>query len=169
MQELMKFNEHANGPFGQYPLEETFWRSDFQYRGSPHVHMMGWCKGAPIYESIVENSDDEDDEDVQKNEYSTNYNKCVVFIDKYITCERPSKGLVRDDDLSNTNDEEEDDQNEDETQDQQEEFEKDEIRKKYAKIEFQLHSHKDNCKYTKNSEELCKYGFPWPILEETNT
>lgn len=54
-----RFNElkktwKVNGPFGGYEMHHFFHRIEFQHRGSPHVHMIIWLKGAPVY-----NPDDE--------------------------------------------------------------------------------------------------------------
>ena len=60
--------------FCDHPLEDSFMRVEFQHRGSPHLHIFLWLKGAPKY--------DHDD--------ST---PCIPFIDKYITTERSDLSL----------------------------------------------------------------------------
>ncbi|KAL1268546.1 hypothetical protein QQF64_033909 [Cirrhinus molitorella] len=51
-------------------VEDYFYRVKFQARGSPHIHLMAWIKGAPEFE---------------------NQSDQVVcdFIDRYITCQLP--------------------------------------------------------------------------------
>ena len=48
---MMAYLQANNGPFKDNPIKDYFWRVDFQYRGSPHVHMMVWLEGAPLYET----------------------------------------------------------------------------------------------------------------------
>jgi hypothetical protein len=48
---MMAYLQAANGPFKDNPVQDFFWRVDFQYRGSPHVHMMVWLRDAPQYET----------------------------------------------------------------------------------------------------------------------
>lgn len=38
------------GPFGQYTINHMYYRIEFQHRGSPHVHMLLWLEGAPIFD-----------------------------------------------------------------------------------------------------------------------
>ena len=55
-----------------HPLGEVvdhFFRIEFQHRGSPHVHMIVWCKDAPKYEAGKEDQQDVYD-----------------YIDRYISC-----------------------------------------------------------------------------------
>ena len=54
-------------PLGE--IEDWFYRVEYQQRGSPHVHMLIWLKGAPVYGC-------DDDNDV------------TSFIDKIITCKK---------------------------------------------------------------------------------
>lgn len=44
-------------------------------RGSPHEHMFLWLEDAPVYDSSIPDSGQ----------------KCIEFIDKYITCESMMK------------------------------------------------------------------------------
>ncbi|XP_026111835.1 uncharacterized protein LOC113089574 [Carassius auratus] len=55
-------------PIGE--VEDYFYRVEFQARGSPHIHLLAWVKGAPEFE---------------------NQSDQVVcdFIDRYITCQLP--------------------------------------------------------------------------------
>ncbi|KAG5666197.1 hypothetical protein PVAND_017659 [Polypedilum vanderplanki] len=39
----------TGGPFGTYRIIHYFYRIEFQHRGSPHVHMVIWLEGAPIF------------------------------------------------------------------------------------------------------------------------
>ena len=56
-------------PLGE--IEDWFYRVEYQQRGSPHVHMLIWLKGAPVYGC-------DDDNDV------------TSFIDNIITCKKPN-------------------------------------------------------------------------------
>ena len=58
-------------PLGE--IEDWFYRVEYQQRGSPHVHMLIWLKGAPVYRC-------DDDNDI------------TSFIDKIITCVKPNNG-----------------------------------------------------------------------------
>ena len=49
---LRNFIFHVNGPFVEHPVVDKVWRTDFQDRGSPHCHMMAWCKDAPLFEAM---------------------------------------------------------------------------------------------------------------------
>ncbi len=60
-------------PIGQ--VEDYYYRTEFQQRGWPHIHMIVWVKDAPIFDM------DSDDAIVQ-------------FIDKYVTCELPPEDDV---------------------------------------------------------------------------
>ncbi|RXN32331.1 replicase helicase endonuclease [Labeo rohita] len=55
-------------PIGE--VEDYFYRVEFQARGSPHIHLLAWVKGAPEFEN---QSDQE----------------MCDFIDRYITCHLP--------------------------------------------------------------------------------
>ena len=61
---------HKSNPIGN--VEDFFYRVEYQQRGSPHVHMMIWCKDSPAY-------GEDATEDV------------ISFIDSHITCEKPSE------------------------------------------------------------------------------
>ncbi|RXN13327.1 replicase helicase endonuclease [Labeo rohita] len=51
-------------------VEDYFYRVEFQARGSPHIHLLAWVKGAPEFEN-------QSDQEV------------CDFIDHYITCQLP--------------------------------------------------------------------------------
>ncbi|RXN36713.1 replicase helicase endonuclease [Labeo rohita] len=55
-------------PIGE--VEDYFYRVEFQARGSPHIHLLAWVKGAPEFEN-------QSDQEV------------CDFIDRYITCHLP--------------------------------------------------------------------------------
>ncbi|RXN35590.1 replicase helicase endonuclease [Labeo rohita] len=55
-------------PIGE--VEDYFYRVEFQARGSPHIHLLAWVKGAPEFEN-------QSDQEV------------CDFIDRYITCQLP--------------------------------------------------------------------------------
>ena len=57
-------------PLGK--IKDHFYRVEFQQRGSPHIHMLLWIEGAPVY-------GDQPNEDV------------VKYIDATMTCKKPSK------------------------------------------------------------------------------
>lgn len=54
-----------HNPIGE--MSDYFYRTEFQHRGSPHIHMLVWIKDAPVY-------GDDPVEDV------------IAFIDKYVSC-----------------------------------------------------------------------------------
>ena len=56
-------------PLGK--IADWFYRVDYQQRGSPHIHMLIWLEGAPVYGC------DGDDE-------------VTSFIDEIITCKMPN-------------------------------------------------------------------------------
>nr|XP_057929967.1 uncharacterized protein LOC131129981 isoform X1 [Doryrhamphus excisus]XP_057929968.1 uncharacterized protein LOC131129981 isoform X1 [Doryrhamphus excisus]XP_057929969.1 uncharacterized protein LOC131129981 isoform X1 [Doryrhamphus excisus] len=57
------------------PVEDYFYRVEFQARGSPHIHMVVWIKDAPVIE-----------------EPDPIYcGEVVEFIDRYITCHIPDQ------------------------------------------------------------------------------
>jgi hypothetical protein len=60
------------GIFSPFKLKDYFSRLEFQMRGSPHSHGLYWIEDAPFY---VE-GDFQSEKD------------CIIFIDKFITCER---------------------------------------------------------------------------------
>ena len=62
------------GPLGD--IIDFFIRTEFQHRGSPHIHGLLWVKNAPVYDSEKEES---------AKEVST-------FVDKYISCHVPPEG-----------------------------------------------------------------------------
>ncbi len=55
-------------PLGK--IKDWFYRVEYQQRGSPHIHMMIWLEGAPVF------GVDKDDD--------------VTFIDQIITCQKPN-------------------------------------------------------------------------------
>jgi hypothetical protein len=63
------------GPFGKNRIKDYYYRIEFQHRGSPHIHMVLWIDGAPIYNNF-------------------NSEECIKFIDKFITCN--DKNLLTD-------------------------------------------------------------------------
>ncbi|XP_077367827.1 uncharacterized protein LOC144011878 [Festucalex cinctus] len=71
MDALMAFILSPAQPVG--PVEDYFYRVEFQARGSPHAHMVLWIKGAPV----IEEADPRCCQDA------------IAFIDKYITCKIP--------------------------------------------------------------------------------
>ena len=66
---LKHFLMSSAAPLGK--IADWFYRVEYQQRGSPHIHMLIWLEDAPVYGC-------DEDEDV------------TSFIDKIITCERPS-------------------------------------------------------------------------------
>ncbi len=92
MNEMLKYIFHPNGPFKDNKVLDYFWRIKFQSRGSPHIHMITWNENAPTYDPM---SDKEEKEETKQ--------KCIEFIDKYITCERPENdnGMVYEEDYEN--------------------------------------------------------------------
>ena len=54
------------------PVADYFYRVEFQARGSPHIHMLVWVKGAPVM-------DEASDEQI------------INFIDRYICCQMPDE------------------------------------------------------------------------------
>ena len=83
---LFKLIFKENTVFSENPVSDSFWRVDFQYSGSPHIHMLAWLKNAPAFQPEVGS-------DLQK---ETNKRECRKFIDKYITCERPPNDEIID-------------------------------------------------------------------------
>ncbi len=57
------------GPFQGYELVDIYVRTEFQFRGSPHVHALLWLKNAPKYDKNKPES----------------IEKCVELIDKLIS------------------------------------------------------------------------------------
>lgn len=39
------------GPFKKYKVLDTYYRIEFQHRGSPHAHMVVWLEGAPQFDA----------------------------------------------------------------------------------------------------------------------
>ena len=68
------------GIFAPYNLKDFFTRMEFQMRGSPHSHGLYWIEDAPVYEEGNAES----------------IKSCVLFIDKFITCERSEDGEMKD-------------------------------------------------------------------------
>ena len=66
---LKHFLISSAAPLGK--IADWFYRVEYQQRGSPHIHLLIWLEDAPVYGC------DEDDD-------------VTSFIDKIITCERPS-------------------------------------------------------------------------------
>ncbi|CAF0812519.1 unnamed protein product [Brachionus calyciflorus] len=87
LMELLKYCHHLNGPFRDHPIYDYFWRVEFQKRGSPHIHMLTWNKGAPVYDSNKTGTD-----------YQENVIECTNFIDKYTSCSYPISELVQEND-----------------------------------------------------------------------
>ena len=75
--ELFKLLKSENGPFYPYKIVDTYYRIEFQSRGSAHGHSLIWLEGAPKYEQ--ENSDSR--------------RKCEEFIDKFMTCSAADESL----------------------------------------------------------------------------
>lgn len=44
------WNNTNEGPFGYYKVNEMYYRIEFQHRGSPHVHILVWLDGAPVFD-----------------------------------------------------------------------------------------------------------------------
>lgn len=57
--------KHSSQPIGE--IADFFYRVEFQQRGSPHIHMLVWVKGAPVHG--VDND-----------------TTIAAFVDKYVTC-----------------------------------------------------------------------------------
>jgi len=132
---LLKIALGNGGVFNKNPVREFFWRVDFQYRGSAHIHCLVWLEKSPVYVEHLEF------EKINESEYIQNLCECVKFIDRYITVERPKDDIIQDTIIPT----------------------------KQVNIKYQLHKcYTDNCLF-KNKEGIimCKYGFPWPILNET--
>ena len=65
------FNK-VSGPFSENPIADYYWRVEFQTRGSPHIHMVVWCK---------------DNKEYNRSDPTNCGNfDCLTIIDKYITC-----------------------------------------------------------------------------------
>ena len=68
VQLLLKFLKDDVSPLG--PLEDYFYRVEFQQRGSPHIHCLLWIKDSPKFEISKT-------EDIE------------IFVDTYIQCYKP--------------------------------------------------------------------------------
>jgi len=137
MRALLKFAHSKSGVFAKAPITDYFWRVDFQYRGSPHVHMLTWNSHHPVYRG------DLDDDPVEKQKMSEKYSK---FVQEYCTCARPDNEIVEEETIYIDN------------------------MPKRVNINFQLHSHRQNCLFRDTKQnQLCKYNFPMPIMNETVT
>jgi len=164
--ELLKYTNSPAGPFRNHMISDYFWRDDFQNRGSPHVHMLTWHNNAPKYLTNFET----------KQEYIDNTRLCCEFIDKYITCERPnddSNCVICDYDEEINNDLQLDELNISNDNSNSSYTSSQKARnanklKFQVNLKYQEHAHKTNCRIIKeNGEEMCKYNFPKPILDET--
>jgi hypothetical protein len=73
MKAMFGFLRSEGSPFVQhetkYPLVDSYQRTEFQHRGSPHTHNLLWLKGSPVFNGSVESAAE-----------------CVEFIDKFISC-----------------------------------------------------------------------------------
>ena len=137
LRELMKYIIHENGPFSENRIKDYFWRVDFQYRGSPHIHMVTWHEGAPVYTSPDTNSENKN--------YNRMVKECIKFVDKYITCNRPENNELTEekgniDEIYNKN--------------------------ANLKYQEHIHKSNCKF-YDKSDNVMCKYSFPKPIMNET--
>ena len=69
---LREFLMSDSAPIGK--IKDWFYRVEYQQRGSPHIHMLIWLEGAPVFGVDT-------DEDV------------VSFIDKIIICQKPQNDV----------------------------------------------------------------------------
>ena len=67
MSELIKSSANPIGV-----VTDHFYRVEFQKRGAPHIHVLLWIEGAPVF-------DEDSDSDI------------TAFIDRYISCSLPDK------------------------------------------------------------------------------
>ena len=67
---LLKRSKHCL--FGEHYVKDFYIRTEFQFRGSPHAHIILWLNNSPIYK--------ENDDESRK--------QCEEFIDQLITCEK---------------------------------------------------------------------------------
>ena len=155
--EMMLLFKSKDGPFRDNPMIDYFWRTDFQYRGSPHNHMVVWLKDAPKYRHKPERGelDESRDDFAQRlDDFYSNNQRLAEFVDKYVTAWRGiDDTVIYDENQMSKNSKEED-------------------RKKQvyeSPIKYQLHQHKKTCFDFKTfkGECLCKYKFPRPFLNET--
>ena len=66
---MFRFISSKKGIFVEHPILDSYYRVEYQQRGSPHVHMLIWNEEAPVL-----NVHDE-----------TSFAACTNFIDKYIS------------------------------------------------------------------------------------
>ncbi|XP_065214928.1 uncharacterized protein LOC135841724 [Planococcus citri] len=71
VREMFRLLKNKNGIFDEHNVRDYYIRTEFQHRGSPHVHTLLWLNDAPIY-------DCNDEISIQN---------CIKFIDKYLTCD----------------------------------------------------------------------------------
>jgi hypothetical protein len=137
---LLKFMHSKYGVFKVNPITDFYWRVDFQYRGSPHVHMMTWNANFPTYQPrwrFKEGSEERRQEMLK--EYAN-------FASKYITVHRPDDDVLHDDSEFGIN--------------------SPHIHVKRVSTKYQLHSHRKNCIIDDDhGNKICKYHFPYPIME----
>lgn len=67
---FMLLLRQKNSIFGNYVVEDSYERVEFQQRGSPHEHILLWLKDAPTFQEKDSNND-----------------VLINFIDKFVTCE----------------------------------------------------------------------------------
>src|SRR5207237_5112472 len=68
----------SGGIFKEHPIIDYFTRIEFQHRGSPHLHGLYWCQNAPKFEE----------------ENPGSFVQCCMFIDKYISCNSDTEGII---------------------------------------------------------------------------
>jgi hypothetical protein len=171
MRYLLNFTfNKTSGPFSENPITDYYWRVEFQTRGSPHIHMVVWCKDHKEYNR----SDPKNPGNID----------CLVMIDKYVTCCTNQLNEPEINDNCETTDEmmikklikyqrhrhkrncqiedrEYKSANEFEYKEyvEAQEGEEDVINKEECVEEEQIE--------TEENKMVCKYGFPWPILDHT--
>ena len=151
------------GPFKDNIIVDQYQRTEFQTRGSPHIHMIVWCKDSPNYEKTKDKSD------------------CISMIDKYITCHNYEQdGHDNEDDETNCIEEFFDDdatitgryrKNLDENITLHPNWTEQDSKILKQVTRFQMHRHLGNCKILDEDDPnkfTCKYGYPFPILDETH-
>ena len=60
---------HYVDPVG--PIEDFFYKVEFQMRGSPHIHMLAWVKNTPVLDGSIKGK-----------------KELISFVDKYVTCSK---------------------------------------------------------------------------------
>ena len=65
---MFRFINSQVGIFSRHKITDSYYRVEYQQRGSPHVHMLLWMDGAPLLDLHD----------------TTSFQKCIEFIDKYI-------------------------------------------------------------------------------------